>query len=311
MISRRNIRVKVMQLLFMMDAAPGENAIKTPVAELQKSFDKSKELLVYIIYFITEVAKYAERDALKKANKHLPTADDLNVNIKLSGNEVIWQIIESASFAKVVEQLKPEHLLNEDVLKRVYTNLVKQDVYQLYITEQSRDSKKEKEILRFIFSDMMLPDEVFISHIEELFTNWDDDCEMIHSLVNSFISKTSAFNFQVLISEEKWQYAKSLLITTYNKRQYLLDIISEKLQNWDADRIAALDMVLMQMGLAEFLYFETIPTSVTINEYIDLAKVYSTDQSGNFINGILDNICKEYTAENKLNKIPFKQRNIS
>lgn len=98
------------------------------------------------------------------------------------------------------------------------------------------------------------------------------------------------------------------MTSTFNKRQFLLDTIKPKLQNWDADRIASLDMVLMQMGLCELMYFETIPTKVSINEYIDLAKDYSTEQSGHFVNGILDNIHKELVAEGKINKIDFRQR---
>ncbi|MFY7900734.1 MAG: transcription antitermination factor NusB [Chitinophagaceae bacterium] len=308
MISRRNIRVKVMQLLYMMEAAIEDNAIKNPVNELQKSFDKTKDLLVYVIYFLTEVARYAETDARVKANKHLPTVNDLNINTKLSGNNILWQIVELPTFVKALEEVNPKHYLNESVLKRIYNQLVESDIYKTYISAQNRDKQNEKDILRFVFTDLMLPDDVFTSHIEELFNNWDDDCEMIEQLVNNFLSKPTTANFQQMLTDDKWQFAKTLLISTFNKREHLLEIIKPKLNNWDADRIASLDMVLMQMGLCEFLYFETIPTKVTINEYIDLAKAYSTAQSGQFVNGILDSIHKELTTENKLNKIDYKQK---
>jgi len=307
MISRRNIRVKVMQLLYMMDASNGESNIKNPVAELQKSFDNTRDLLVYLLYFLTEVARYAETDSLKKSNKHLPSEEDLNVNTKLSGNQLLWHIKEDASFVKTLEKLKPHRLINEDLLKRAYNKLVESPEYQLYILAQGRDKDAEKNIIRFIFTDILLPDEVFLSHIEEHFNNWDDDCEMLDLLVNNYISKPSGYNFQEVISADKWEFAKSLLTTTFNKREHLLGIIKPKLQNWDSDRIAMIDLVLMKMGIAEFLYFETIPTKVTINEYIDLAKEYSTEQSGHFVNGILDGIHKELLAEGKLHKVDFKQ----
>ena len=153
-----------------------------------------------------------------------------------------------------------------------------------------------------------MPDEHFTSHLEELFNNWDDDADMMDLLVNNYLSKPTGYNLSQIISEDKWEFAKTLLTSTFNKRQFLLDTIKPKLQNWDADRIASLDMVLMQMGLCELLYFETIPTKVSINEYIDLAKDYSTEQSGHFVNGILDNIHKELVAEGKINKVDFKQR---
>ena len=297
-----------MQLLYMMDVSDGDNAIKNPVSELQKSFDSTRELLVYILYFVTEVARYAETDALNKANKYLPSVDDLNVNTKISGNELLWRIVENESFKKAIEVVNPKRLLNDDILKRIYKKLVSSNEYQLYINTKSREKGTEKDILKIIFTDFLLPDDVFTSHLEELFNNWDDDCEMVTLLVSNYLSKPSGNNLQEIISTDKWNFAKSLLITTYNKRQYLQDLIKPKLQNWDVERIATLDMVLMQMGICEFLYFETIPTKVTINEYIDLAKEYSTEQSGHFVNGILDSIHKDLEVEGKLNKIEFKQR---
>ncbi len=297
-----------MQVLYMMEVALEDGAIKNPVNELQKQFDKTKELLVYLLYFITEVARYAETDARNKANKHLPTEADLNINIKLAGNSLLWTVLENPSFVKEVEALQPQHLINKDLLKRIYGTLVETQEYRSYIVEQNRDKNTEKEMLRFIFTTLMLPDEGFTSHMEELFNNWDDDAEMMDQLVMNYLGKPGGYNLSLIISDEKWQFAKTLLISTFNKRQYLLDMIKPKLKNWDADRIASLDMVLMQMGLCELLYFETIPTKVSINEYIDLAKEYSTQQSGHFVNGILDTIHKELVEEGKINKIDFRQR---
>jgi N utilization substance protein B len=108
------------------------------------------------------------------------------------------------------------------------------------------------------------------------------------------------------MSPDKWEFAKTLLKTAIDKKEYCAELIKPKLKNWDAERIAQLDMVLMRMGLCELLYFDTIPTKVTINEYIDLAKEYSTAQSGQFVNGILDNIHKELVTEGKIQKVSFK-----
>jgi N utilization substance protein B len=110
-----------------------------------------------------------------------------------------------------------------------------------------------------------------------------------------------------MISEEKWNFAKDLLQTVREKSEHLESLIIPKLKNWDPERIALLDMILMKMGVAEFLYFETIPPKVTINEYIDLAKEYSTSQSGQFVNGILDNIHKELVQQGKMHKVDFRK----
>jgi len=129
---------------------------------------------------------------------------------------------------------------------------------------------------------------------------------MVSQLVMGYINKPQSLNFQEIISKDKWDFAKGLLETVLDKKEVLMELIKPKLKNWDAERIATLDMILMQMGVSEFLYFETIPPKVTINEYIDLAKDYSTPQSGQFVNGILDNIHKDLVKEEKMHKINFK-----
>lgn len=307
MISRRNIRVKVMQLLYMIEAADSPIAFKKPVEELQKQLDKSRELFVYLLYFLTEVARYAETSAQKRASRNLPSEEDLNVNIKIAGNEFLWQILENPSFQKAVETDLPEKLIDKDLLKKIYEDLTHTDKYKEYISQQSRDKAKEKEIIKLIFTQLMLPNEAFIAHLEELFNNWDDDADMMDQLMQNYIQKPGSYNLQEMLSPEKWQFARSLLTTTLEKKEYCAELIKPKLKNWDAERIAQLDMVLMRMGVCELLYFETIPTKVTINEYIDLAKDYSTPQSGQFVNGILDNIHKEMMEAGKIQKISFKK----
>jgi N utilization substance protein B len=308
MISRRNIRVKVMQLLYMIEAADSAVAFKKPVEELQKQLDKSRELFVYLLYFITEVARYAETSAQKRASRNLPSQDDLNVNIKIAGNEFLWQILENPSFKKALETDLPNKRIDKDLVKKIYADLTETDRYKEYITQQSREKAKEKEIIKLIFTQLMLPNESFITHIEEHFNNWDDDADMMDQLMMNYIQKPGSYNLQEMISPEKWQFARSLLVTTIEKKEYCMELIKPKLKNWDSDRIAALDMVLMRMGVCELLYFETIPTKVTINEYIDLAKDYSTPQSGQFVNGILDNIHKEMMDTGKIQKINFKNK---
>ena len=155
----------------------------------------------------------------------------------------------------------------------------------------------------------MLQNEVFISHIEENFMNWDDDTDMVIQLVHNLLQKPASANFKEVMSPDKWEFAKSLLNTVLDKEKQLEEFIFPRLKNWDSERIAALDMIIMKMGVSEFLYFETIPPKVTINEYIDIAKEYSTQQSGQFVNGILDNIHKELVQKGELHKIDFKKAN--
>ncbi len=294
-----------MQTLYSLEAQENQ---KTGDAQriLQKHFDQSRQLLIYLIYFLTELARYAETDSLRRSSKHLPTEGDKNVNTKLAGNQLLWKMLEQESYLKTVKKDKPELIESADMVRKLYLEIRDSEMYHKYISENSRDKKPEKEILEFIFNDFMLANESFESHLEEIFPNWDDDAEMMQKLVTGYLNKTSAFNFEEMVSPDKAEFARNLLSAVMEKKEVTMELIRPKLKNWDAERIATLDMILMEMGVCEFLFFETIPPKVTINEYIDLAKDYSTPLSGQFVNGILDNIHKDLVTENKMHKVNFK-----
>jgi N utilization substance protein B len=305
MITRRNIRVKIMQTLYSLEAQ--ENTRQGDAQRiLQKHFDYSRQLFVYLLFFLSEIARYAEKDSARRSSKHLPSELDKNVNTKLAGNQLLWNMLEQESFRAALKQEKPELIDQSELVRKLYLELRETDEYKKYIGEEKRDKKQEKEILEYIFNDFLLPHEAFESHLEEFFSNWSDDAEMMQKLVSGYLNKISAFNFQEMVSPDKAKFARDLLAAVLEKKEVTLDLIRPKLKNWDADRIATLDMILMQMGVCEFLFFETIPPKVTINEYIDLAKDYSTPQSGQFVNGILDNIHKELVQEDKMHKVNFK-----
>jgi N utilization substance protein B len=307
MISRRNIRVKVMQTVYTLSTLENEAKPGEPIKLLQRHFDQSRDLLIYLGYFLSEVAGYAETDAYNRSNKHLPTKEDLNVNTKIAGNELLWKLKENASFQQAIGKSKPEHTLDKELVRKIYLRLVETPQYSEYIKSNERNAVGEKEILELIFNEMMVADEVFIGHVEENFINWDDDADIVVQTLRNFLQKPAAINFTEVISPDKWDFAKNLLNTYLEKQKHLESFIIPKLKNWDPERIAALDMIIMKLGVAEFLYFETIPPKVTINEYIDIAKEYSTQQSGQFVNGILDNIHKELVQQNKLHKTDFKK----
>jgi transcription antitermination protein NusB len=307
MISRRNIRVKVMQTLYTLETLEDLTKPGEPQKILQQHFDQTRSLLVYLSWFLTEVARYAETEAHKRASKHLPTAEDLNVNTKIAGNETLWKMLDDPALKEQFEKEKPQQKADPELIRKIYLDMVETTDYKNYAATKSRDKQEEKKILEFILNDMLLANELFISHIEENFSNWNDDGEMLVQLLVGYIQKPGSLNFKQLLSPDKEQFAKNLLQTVIDKAEHLQSIITPKLKNWDPERIAILDMLLMKMGLAEFLYFETIPPKVTINEYIDLAKDYSTVQSGQFVNGILDNIHKELVQQGKMQKVDYKK----
>jgi transcription antitermination protein NusB len=296
-----------MQTLYTLSTR--ENNVKPgePQKLLQKHFDQSKDLLQYILYFVTEIGMYAETDSFARSSKHLPSAEDLNVNTKIAGNELLWKIKEDPSLKVEWESTNVNIRIDRDLLRKLYIQLTNTDIYKRYISTPSRDKNEEKEIVNYIFEELMLPNELFTTHLEEVYSNWDDDGEMVVQLVKGVLQKPGSADLGQFIGGDKLQFARSLLSTVLEKNEHLESYILPKLKNWDAERLAALDLILMKMGVAEFLFFETIPPKVTINEYIELAKDYSTQQSGQFVNGILDNIHKELVQEGKLHKTAFKK----
>ena len=302
--------MKVMQTLYSLETESSDINLDKAEKLLLSKIELSHRLLLYLLQLVTEVALYAEKDAIRRAGKHLPTDQDLTVNTKIAGNLLIWKIRNDEVFVKTVKDASLASLVPEEQIKRIYQILAQSAEYKEYSEPGERNKQSEKKILEFIFNGLMLQDETLLTHLEEHFINWDDDGENMVVIINNYFSKPTAGIFGRILSPEKTEFAKNLLRTVIEKKEVTMEMIKPKLKNWDADRIASLDLIILQMGICEFLYFETIPTKVTINEYIDLAKEYSTPQSGQFINGLLDNIHKDLLTENKIQKRVFRNSSL-
>ncbi len=293
-----------MQVMYMLDA----QNVATAAGLLQRELDKTRNLFVYMVHLVHQIARYAEIEALQRASKNLPNQADLEVNIKLAGNTVVWQTLESEKFKQALEIVKPQQWIDNDMVKSIFRQLVESATYQLYIQEENRDKAKEAAILKFIFGELILNSTNTVETIESQFSNWDDDGDMIIGFMLNYFQKPNSVDFLDLVGDEKMKFAKDLLRTAIEKKDVTEGLIVPKLKNWDPERIAVIDMILLRLGVCELLYFDTIPTKVTINEYIDLAKEYSTEQSGHFVNGILDNIHKELVSSGKIQKISHKAK---
>jgi len=297
-----------MQVLYSIETINDASDKRIPVKSLGQLLDNTTELMTYLLYFITEVSRYAEVDAAYRASKNLLSSEDLNVNIKLAGNETVWKIVENSTFKVAVDHYHCQ--LNEEgreLIKKTYQKLIATQEYKDYIAEEGRSKKTETSILDFIFSELMFTDEQFLEFVSENFSSFSDDVEMLGKIIISIIHKPQSLNLNEAVTRDTREYGNTLLKTVLEKQEYISELIKPKLRNWDAERIAHIDMILLQMGVAELLYFETIPLKVTLNEYIDIAKEYSTEQSGQFVNGILDGIRKDLESSNKLHKIEFRK----
>jgi len=279
---------------------------KLGISLLDDKISRFLDLFVIAVLYTAKVAQYAEKDAGKRASKYLPTADDLNVNTKIAGNEFLWKILDNETFIEKIKDKNISRYLDDELVKKIYKKFAETDEYKTYISSRERDPKSELGIIRFLWEDKIYGDESVMEYFTDDLPEWEDDIDMIKILMDNFFKSNSKVNFLKLITAEKNEYARELLNTTIDKEQFCTELIQPKLINWDAERVALIDMLLLRMGVAELLYFPTIPTKVTINEYIELAKLYSTPQSGQFVNGVLDNILKDLTRGNKIHK---EQRN--
>ncbi len=269
---------------------------------LDDKLDHVLDTFTVSVLYTLRIAQYAETDASHRSSKYLQTAEDVNVNTHIAANSFVQKMMANASFKEKIKKEKLERFVDEEWVKKIFLLLAKSEEYAKYITAKTHTPAEEKEIIQYIWEKQMLENEGLVSHFTDELPGWEDDAELITMLMQNFFKGTSKVNFLNLLSGEKKEYAHDLLQAVIDKDAYCMELIEPKLNNWDKERVALIDLLLLRMGVCEFIYFPTIPTKVTINEYIDIAKQYSTPQSGQFVNGVLDNILKDLVKENKIKK---------
>lgn len=294
-----------MQTLYTLESLGNASpeGYKQGVNILNEKMKRSLDLFIVSLEYIRKIAEYATINAAARASKFLPTQEDLNANTKISGNTFIENTLSSnISFIEKIKEPAIIHAINDEWIKKLFLLLEQKEEYQDYIATDTRSKKTEKDIIRFIWEKQMLEHEGLIEYFGEELNGWEDDKEMTLMLMDNFFKNGGKIDFSAMISKEKEEYSKELLRTVLEKKDYCMEMIEPKLKNWDMERVALIDLLLLRMGVCELLYFPTIPTKVTINEYIEIAKHYSTQQSGHFVNGVLDNILKDLEKDNKIRK---------
>lgn len=268
------------------------------VDRLKHSIDN----FILSIYYLIEISEYALKDAQNRSGKYLPTADDLVVNTKIGENSFIAKLKANESLQKVYKDHRLSEIIDNEWVKKLYQELSKTQEYISYIADPQRIAKQEKAIILFLWEKIILENEELMEAFKEDLQAWEDDKEVTTMLMENLFKGSLKIDFTVPLSDEKMEYAKDLLTSTIEKQDVAQEIIEPKLKNWDSDRVAHIDLILLRMGVIEMLYFPTIPTKVTINEYIEIAKMYSTPQSGQFVNGVLDSILKDPEHQKKIQK---------
>lgn len=307
MINRRHIRVKVMQSVYAMLQSHNDDIIKEEKF-VKHSVLKMFDLYVLNIQLLVAVQKLAAKKMALSKNKILATASDLNPNIKFINNKVIRTISESISLEGYVELNKLHNWEeNDEYVKIIFEELLQSSLYEKYLADEEHSFKRDKNFVVDFFKEIIAPNEKLAEYYEDNMISWVDDIPFVNTWVVKTLSKQKAAGLFVLGSlykdKDDEDFVSQLFRKTVLKQAEYEQAIAEKTPNWESDRIAEIDMILIKMAITEFLNFPSIPTKVTINEYIEISKDYSTSKSSFFINGVLDKISKEFIANKKIVKI--------
>ncbi|MDD2437933.1 MAG: transcription antitermination factor NusB [Massilibacteroides sp.] len=307
MINRILIRIKVLQIIYAY-YQNGNKDLKTAEKELLFSLQKSYDLYHYFLLLLIEVTNLQRRILDNRRHKYRPTEEELNPNTRFIDNRFIAQLEKNVELSNQISQNGLSWNNDQEFIKNVLELILNSDIYQAYISNENDSYETDKDFWRQIFKKIVCTNEMIEEYLEDKSIYWNDDIEIVETFTLKTIKKfeEGRGELQPLLpmfkDEEDREFAISLFRQSLLKGVEYRECIARHMKNWEAERIANMDLIIMQVALAEITSFTTIPVNVTLNEYIDIAKYYSTPKSGTFINGILDSIVSELKKENLLFK---------
>lgn len=307
MINRILIRIKVLQIVYSY-YQNGNNDLKVAENELLFSLRKSYDLYHYFLLLLIEVTNLQKRILETRKNKYMPTAAELNPNTRLIDNRFVAQLEQNESLRKYVAEQGISWSNDEDFVKSVLDLIVSSDVYTEYLDNENDSYETDKEFWRSAFKKLICGNEMIEDYLEDKSIYWNDDIGIVETFtlktIKQFSEKEGAQQklLPMFKDLEDQSFAIKLFRQSLLKGTDLRERINKHMKNWETERIANMDLIIMQVALAEILTFPSIPINVTLNEYIDAAKYYSTPKSGTFINGILDSVVGELKKEKLLLK---------
>ncbi len=304
MLSRRNVRVKVMQVLYAQsrdEQLKAEDVMKAYRAGIRNSF----ELYLYNLLFLIRVAAYASADFARRKAKLRPTEEDRAFTPRLCENELVQSLLGHAELQKTLRAYKLDKTIDEDKVRLIYQELAKTPEYHNYLGLPDPKQEDHINILVHLYK-VCLSNENFNDMVEDEFPLWTDDESLIVGAMKKTIRALPAqpdFLDDYRPSREATvDFGEKLLEAVVKNDRYYQELIVPTLENWDAERVAIVDMILIKMALGELMNFPSIPTKVTLNEFVEISKIYSTEKSRDFINGILDRLMKTLLREGKIVK---------
>lgn len=303
MLSRRSIRVKVMQALFIQHKDDGI-AFKEAEDFFERLVNEAFELYLFNLYALIGITRFATEDQEKRLGKHLPTSEDKAFTDKLFQNDLVQSLVKNEYLVDRFDALDFSSKLDSDLLKKIYKKFSLEDTYRRYIISES-DRLDHVNVLHDLYR-ICRRDELFDEIMEDNYPNWLDDKSLvigsIKKTIKSLPAQTDFYEAFLPDAETVEVFGRELLSKVSTDGEYLTSLVEPVLENWDTDRVALVDMLFIKMALCEFLNFVTIPTKVTLNEYVELSKDYSTEKSKDFINGILDKLMRKMKEDGMIKK---------
>ena len=307
MINRVLIRLKIVQIVYAYYQNGGKN-LDTAEKELFFSLSKAYDLYNYLLLLMVEVTKQANKRLNAAKNKLVPTKEELFPNTKFVENRFIAQLEVNKQLLEFSNNQKKTWENEADFVKTLCDKILESDIYKEYMASETSSYEEDRELWRKLYKNIIFNNIELDQVLEDQSLYWNDDKEIVDTFVLKTIKRFDEKNGakQELLpefkDEEDQDFARRLFRRTILNADYYRHLISENTKNWDLDRVAFMDVVIMHIALAEILSFPNIPVSVSLNEYVEIAKLYSTPKSGGFINGTLDGIVNSLKKENKLTK---------
>lgn len=318
MINRVLLRIKVVQMLYAYKKNPSKS-VKDAVKELNFSIEQAYSLYNYLLLLVVDVSNYTLQRFDEAKSKYLPTDEDLNPDMRFTNNRLAKLLSNNKMLISYAEKKKFSWFNHSNVLKSIYYSILESECYKQYLELENPTFDDDKELWINIFSQCVVINQELLDMMEDWCIYWVDDLHIVYS----FVQKTIKFYhdrdlenmdevtaveedekslFPMFRKEEDREFALGLFSNAIEHEEEYGNMIKENAKNWDFDRIAFMDTIVMQLAITEFLNFPTIPVNATLNEYIEIAKDYSTDKSYSFVNGVLNNVINQLKKENRLIK---------
>jgi transcription antitermination protein NusB len=307
MISRRLLRIKALIALYAFNRRKDANLAQAET-ELMFSIGKTYELYHYLLLLVLDVADIAEEQISRALEKRIPTQEDLNPQKRFINNKVIDQLRNNIPFNKYISSKKLSWVQYPHIPRLIHKKMMEWDFYKEYMTSDNNNYLSDRRFVIKLITELILRSEDFESNLEEQSIFWNDDLEYVSAMIEKTLrkfkvdSKEDSPLMPLFKNDDDEAFVKTLFSKAILHSAKCSELIENNTTNWEVDRIALMDIIVMQLAVTEILEFPEIPVKVTLNEYIEISKYYCTSKSSTFVNGILDNIVKEIREKGLFNK---------